>query len=805
MENTNKLLKIVLIGFWATFALPIVILVLIFTLISVGAIGYIPDFKELENPKSNLATEIFASDQVLLGKYYNENRTIIQFQDLSPNVVNALIATEDVRFYQHSGIDLRGLARVLFKTVILRQNTGGGSTLSQQLAKNLYKMREEIEINSTSGKILMKLQEWVTAVLLERKYTKEEILVMYLNTVTFGHNSYGIQTAAYKFFEKTPQDLTLDEAAILVGLLKAPTKYSPKLHPEVSLKRRNVVLEQLSKYQSKLQKITGWQPLTDLQIDSLKSLPIKLSWNEQDHNIGLATYFREYLRIYISAKEPKKENYKEWNQEKYSADSILWAEDPLYGWCNKNKKANGDNYDIYRDGLKIYTTINSKMQKYAEDAMTKHLGTGDEPIQETFEKDLKSKKNAPFSWQLSDEEIETIMNSSMKRSERYNVMKSAGYSEEEIIANFKVPTQMQVFAWDDYKDTTMTPWDSMLYYKKFLQSGFMSMEPQTGYVKAYVGGIDYNHFKFDHVMVAKRQVGSTFKPIIYSLAMMPGTFSPCYEVPNVAVTFQMPEGQIPATYTPTYSSSKLDGKMISLKYGLGLSLNQISAWVMKEFGPEAVVEVAKSMGIKSYLDPVYSLCVGSCDITLSEMVAAYCTFANKGVYVTPILVTRIDDKNGNTIATFSATKNQALDDKTAYRMIEMMRGVIDFGTSTRLRYKYGFTGDNDIAGKTGTTNDNSDGWFIGMTPNLVSGAWVGGEERSIRFTSTKDGQGAAAALPIWAFYMQEVYKDASLGYSTKDDFEKPKYEEGEEEDCKNSQQEDGGLNGTNYIINGETF
>jgi len=801
-----KLFKIVLIVFWACFAAPFIILALIFTLISVGAIGYIPDFKELENPKSNLATEIFSSDQVLLGKYYNENRTIIQFDDLSPNVVNALIATEDARFYQHSGIDFRGLARVLFKTVILRQNTGGGSTLSQQLAKNLYKMREQKKIESTWDKTIMKFQEWVTAILLERNYTKEEILVMYLNTVTFGHNSYGIQTAAYKYFQKLPQDLSLDEAAILVGLLKAPTKYSPKLHPKASLERRNVVLEQLRKYQNKLENITGWKPLTDLQIDSLKTLPISLSWNEQDHNIGLATYFREYLRLYITESKPELKNYSDWNKDKYYSDSALWIDDPLYGWCNKNKKPNGEYYNVYRDGLKIYTTINSKMQKYAEDAMSQHLGLGDAPLQESFEKDLKSKKNAPFSWQLSDEEIQNILTTSMKRSERYNVMKSAGYTEADILANFKVPTEMEVFSWKGYKDTIMTPWDSMIYYKKFLQSGFMSMEPQTGFVKAYVGGIDYNHFKFDHVMVSKRQVGSTFKPILYSLAMMPGAYSPCYEIPDVPVTFQMPAGQSPATYTPSYSSSKFDGRMISLKYGLGLSLNQISAWVMKEFGPKAVVELAKSMGIKSYLDPVYSLCVGSCDITLAEMVAAYCTFANKGIYVSPVLVTRIDDKNGNTIATFSPTKNQVFDDKTAYRMIEMTRGVIDFGTSTRLRYKYGFAADNDIAGKTGTTNDNSDGWFIGMVPTLVSGAWVGGEERSIRFTSTKDGQGAAAALPIWAFYMQSVYKDADLKYSTKDDFEKPKYEEGEEEDdCKNYEQEDGGLNGNNYIINGENY
>ncbi len=803
MISKDKILRILLIVLWGGLAFPFFILIVIFGLISAGQIGYIPDFKELENPKSNLATEIFTSDKVLLGKYYKENRTIIKFEDLSPNVVNALIATEDARFYQHSGIDFRGLGRVLFKTVILRQNTGGGSTLSQQLAKNLYKMREQKTIKTKWDKAIMKFQEWVTAVLLEKNYTKEEILVMYLNTVTFGHNSYGIQTAAYKFFEKKPSELNLDEAAILVGLLKAPTRYSPKLYPERSLTRRNVVLEQLRKYQDKLADITGWTPLTDAQIDSVKNIPIKLSWNEQDHNIGLATYFREYLRLYITAKEPKLENYYDWNKDRYSIDSALWIDEPLYGWCNKNKKADGEKYDIYRDGLKIYTTLNSKMQKYAEDAMQRHLGTGDEPLQVTFEKELKNRTNPPFSWKLSDEEIENIMTTSMKRSERYNVMKSAGIKEDTILLSFKTPTQMRVFSWQGYKDTTMTPWDSMLYYKKFLQAGFISIEPQTGFIKAYVGGIDYNHFKFDHVMVAKRQVGSTIKPIVYSLAME--AYSPCYKVPNVPVTFEMPPGQYPSTYTPQYSSCKLDGQMISLKYGLALSLNQISAWVMKEFGPKAVVEVAKSMGIKTYLDPVYSLCVGSCDITLAEMVSAYTTFANKGVHINPVLVFKIEDKNGNIIANFSPSKNQAFDEKTAYKMVEIMRGVIDFGTSTRLRYKYGFAGDTDIAGKTGTTNDNSDGWFIGMVPSLVSGAWVGGEERSIRFSSTTYGQGAAAALPIWAFYMKAVLEDQTLGYSAKDDFQKPKKTEEDEEDEEDCKKADANLDENLYIINGENF
>jgi len=803
MATKSKLFNIFLISFWVLFVIPFVIIFTIFTLISTGTIGYIPPFDELENPKSNLATEIFSADQELLGKFYIDNRTVVEFDDLSPNIINALIATEDIRFYKHSGIDFQALARVLFKTMILRQNTGGGSTITQQLAKNLYQMREQVKKESVYDKIIMKFQEWVTAVLLERNYTKEEILVMYLNTVTYGHNAFGIQTAAFKFFGKSPEELNLQEAATLVGLLKAPTYYSPKKNYENSFKRRNVVLLQIKKYQKKLHKYTEWQPLTEEQLDSISLLPIVLDWSEQDHNEGLATYFREYLRIYITATKPERENYETWNQDKFVDDSLLWNTDPLYGWCNKNAKPDGEPYNVYRDGLKIYTTINSKMQAFAEDAMSKHLGTGDEPLQEFFFKDIASRKNPPFSWQLTTEDVTKIMESSMRNSERYTTMKAAGYSEDEIFENFKEPAQMEVFSWAGYKDTTMTPYDSILYYKKFLRSGFVSIEPQTGYIKAYVGGIDYNHFKFDHVMVAKRQVGSTFKPFVYTLAMMNG-YSPCYQVANIPITIELPEGQTPPTWTPQYSESSLDGEMISLKTGLSLSLNQIAAWAMSQFSPEAVVEIAKAMGIKTKLDPVVSLCVGSCDVKLIEMVGAYCTYANNGIYVEPSFITRIEDKNGNTIASFKPIKNQAIDETTAYQMIEMMRGVIDMGTGRRLRYKYGFTADTDIAGKTGTTNDNSDGWFIGITPNLVSGAWTGGEERSIRFTYSKDGQGANAALPIWAFFMQQVYANTDLGYSTSDNFEKPSSFDSSDSDCGKYGNDDN--SNYNYtILEGETF
>jgi penicillin-binding protein 1A len=801
MATKTKIFNTLLIIFWVFFVLPIITIVTIFTLISSGAIGYIPPFDELENPKSNLATEIFSSDQQLLGKFYIDNRTVVEFEDLSPNVINALIATEDIRFYKHSGIDFQSLARVLFKTVILRQNTGGGSTITQQLAKNLYEMREQVKNENVFDKVIMKFQEWVTAVLLERNYTKEEILVMYLNTVTYGHNAFGIQTAAFKFFGKSPEELNLQEAATLVGLLKAPTKYSPKKNYEKSFIRRNVVISQIKKYQSKLENYTGWKPLTEEQLDSISLLPIVLDWSEQDHNEGLATYFREYLRLYLTASKPDFSTYPDWNKDLFWSDSLLWEEDLLYGWCNKNIKPNGEAYNIYRDGLKIYTTINSTMQEYAESAMKEHLGTGETPLQELFEDDVAVRKNPPFSWELTDKDVQAIMETSMRGSERYRVMSETGIEEEEIFNFFENENvEMEVFSWSGYIDTMMTPYDSILYYKKFLRSGFVSIEPQTGYIKAYVGGIDYNHFKYDHVMVAKRQVGSTFKPFVYTLAMMNG-YSPCHEVANVPITIQLPEGQKPPTWTPQYSESSYDGKMISLRTALALSLNQISAWVMDQFSPEAVVEVAQAMGVKSHLEPVVSLCVGSCEVKLIEMVSAYCTFVNKGVHVDPVFVTRIEDKNGNTIVSFSPGKNQAFDENTAYRMIELMRGVVSGGTSSRIRYKYGLM--NDIAGKTGTTNENSDGWFIGMTPNLVSGAWVGGEERSIRFTYTRDGQGASMALPIWALYMQDIYACDSLGYSTSVNFEAPQIDDGIESDCGNYN-EDSDIN--NYLIlDGETF
>ncbi len=758
---------------WVLVAGPVIFILGLIFLISKGYIGYIPPFDELENPKSNLASEVYSTDDVILGKYYRENRTVVDFSELSPNIIAALIATEDVRFYKHSGIDFRALGRVMVKSILLGQSAGGGSTISQQLAKNLYRMREKLKIKPKTiiGKVwrmvIMKLQEWVTAARLERNYTKDEILAMYLNTVSFGHNSYGVKSAAKTFFNTTPDSLKVEQAATLVGVLRAPTYYSPVLHPDRSIRRRNAVISQIEKYQDVVKNITDWKPLTHEQFDSLRALPLQLSYTVETHNRGLATYFREYLRLYLTAKEPNPQNFPSWDSVGYKRAQWLWKNDPLYGWCNKNTKPDGTHYDLYSDGLKIYTTIDSRMQLYAEEAVREHM----KELQKIFEDQIKNRPYPPFDPMLTKRDIKRILAQSMRRSTRWWTLKALGKSNDEIIKSFYKPVKMRVFSWNGYIDTVMRPIDSIIYYKKFLRAGFVSIEPQTGYIRAYVGGIDFNHFKYDHVMVARRQVGSTFKPFVYTLAMMPGQYSPCYKVPNVPVTITAPGLDEP--YTPKYSHSKFDGQEITLKTGLALSLNQISAWVIKQYGPQAVIEIARSMGIWSPLPEVYSLCVGSAEVTLGEMVGAYTTFANQGIHVDPIFVTRIEDKYGNTIATFQPRRNQAIDASTAWRMITMMRAVVNYGTSVRLRYKYGFK--NDIAGKTGTTNDNSDGWFIGIVPHLVSGAWVGGEERSIRFTNMYYGQGASMALPIWAIYMKKIYDDPELSkvYSVQDSFRLP--------------------------------
>lgn len=710
--------------FWMIYCIPVILLLLIIIASTLGIFGFMPSFVELENPKSNLASEVYSSDQVMIGKYYIENRSNLHYEDLSPNVVNALISTEDERFYAHSGVDIMSLIRVAVKNIMGGdRGAGGGSTVTQQLAKNLFPREQNLNLIEMG---LRKIKEWIISVKLERNYTKEEILAMYLNTVDFGSLSFGIQSASKTFFGKTPKDLKVEEAAVLIGLLKAPTWYNPVRNYERSFKRRNVVLGQMLKNNC----------ITDAQFKKLSKQKIDLSkYHIQDQNAGIATYLREYLRL------------------------------RLVEWCKTKMKPDGTPYDLYKDGLRIYTTINSKMQKYAEEAVTEHLK---KDLQPQFYKHWKGWKNAPFDTSITKRESETLMLSAMKRSDRYIRMKSSGVAHEKIREVFEKPVKMRIFSWNGEKDTIMSPWDSIRYYKFFLNAGFMAMEPQTGFVKAYVGGINYKYFKYDHVKIAKRQVGSTFKPILYALAMQEGEFTPCTKVPNTPVSFDMSDDEI---WTPKNSSDAKEGEMVTLKWALANSINYVSAYLMKRYSPRAVVKLAKKMGITSDIPAVYSICLGTPDISLYEMVGANNVFVNKGIYIEPIFITRIEDNNGNVIESFVPKKVEAMNERTAFLMVELMKGVVQYGTSARLSSTYKLT--NPMAGKTGTTQLNSDGWFIGLTPHLVSGVWVGAEDRSVHFRTITLGQGANMALPIWGIFMQKVYADKDLNVP-KDDFDRPK-------------------------------
>lgn len=746
-EIKKKSFKKLSILFWAIFVLGAVAVVILFNLVAGGKFGELPSYEELENPKSALASEVFSSDLQVMGYYFRKNRSVVDFDDLSPFLVNALVATEDARYEEHSGIDGRALARVLIKTLFMGDTgAGGGSTISQQLAKNLFPRNH--------GQLLAtKLKEWVVAVQLEKRYTKEEIIAMYFNTVEYGNNSFGIKAAAKTYFDTIPRDLRIEQAAILVGLLKATTKYNPLRNPENATNRRNTVLAQMMKYEY----------ITEAEFDSLKVLPLGIRNKPSTHISGLAPYLREYLRTMMTAKEPDPDRYK--NPDSYKAAKARWDNDPLYGWCNKNFKSDGTPYDIYTDGLKIYTTINSKMQRYAEESVKDHLS---KYLQGKFNNELKKNKNRPFAHDLSKADREKIIETNIRRSDRYAYLKRTyNLPHDSIVEIFNKPVQTKLFSWNGDIDTVISPLDSILYTKAFLHAGFMAMEPLTGQVRAYVGGINYEYFKYDHVLVAKRQVGSTFKPFIYTLFVEDNN-SPCQLVANVPVSFELPTGQV---YTPGFSKSKFDDQMITVKRGLAFSLNQVSAWILKHYSPEAVIDEARKFGIKSHIDPYPSICVGAAEITLAEMVSAYCVFPNKGVYTSPVLVTHIADKNGNVISKFRPTEiKEAISKEDAYVMLDMMRGVVTEGTSTALIHKYKLT--NEISGKTGTTNNNSDGWFIGIIPDLVAGGWVGGEERSIHFRSTLYGQGASMALPIYGMFMQKVYADSTLGYS-KLPFEKP--------------------------------
>ena len=694
----------------------------IFSLVSFASFeffGPLPTFDQLENPSSNLATEIISVDSVVIGKYFFENRTSSTKQNIPDNFIDALIATEDIRFRSHSGIDVKSLARAIIGVFFGDGQTGGASTITQQLSKMLFTKTPASGVE----RVKQKLKEWVISAKLERRYTKDEILLMYLNRFDWVNNAVGIKSAARVYFNKKTQNLNVQESAMLVGMLKNPSLFNPNRRLELTTKRRDVVLSQMKKYSF----------ITDTLYDSLVKTPIVLDFKKASHNEGLAPYFREYLR------------------------------EKMKKWCSTKIKPDGSRYNLYTDGLKIYTTIDSRLQKFAEEAVETHISS----LQNDFYNHWKGYTNAPFPKDFEQEQIDAIIDQSMKRSVRYKRLKSQGKSLKEIRKSFEKKTEMKLFSWQGKIDTILSPRDSLIYSKFFLHSGLMSMEPSTGFVKAYVGGINYENFQYDHVTSGKRQVGSTFKPFLYSLAIQEG-FSPCYQVPNVPVVFDKYKWRLEKDWSPRNSGGEdLEGLTLTLKYGLANSINTVTAYIMKQFGPHAVVDLARKIGIKSKILAVPSLCLGTFDLSVYEMVGAYSTFSNKGVWVEPIFVTKIEDKNGVLLEKFIPESNEAMSEKTADVMVRLLQGVVDgvysptankkSGTGVRLRFKYGFK--NEIGGKTGTTQNHSDGWFMGITPNLVTGVWTGCEDRSVHFRDITTGQGANMALPIFAEYMQRVYAD----------------------------------------------
>ena len=744
----RKVVKIL----WIFIALISLVCVFIFFSIAKGWIGYMPPVEDLENPNYKFATEVFSEDGKVLGtySYSKENRVFVGYNDLSPNIINALIATEDVRFAEHSGIDAYALTRAVVKRGILMQkNAGGGSTITQQLSKQLYSPSAD----NVMERLFQKPIEWVIAVKLERYYTKEEILTMYLNKFDFLNNAVGIKTAAFTYFGCEPKDLKIEEAATLVGMCKNPSLYNPVRYNERSRGRRNVVLDQMRK--------AGY--ITEAERDSLQALPLKLKYNRVDHKEGLATYFREYLRGVLTAKKPDKANYRGWQMQKYYEDSLDWENNPLFGWCEKNTKKDGTKYNLYTDGLKIYTTLDSRMQQYAEDAVTEHL----KELQGYFFKEKKGAKKAPYTFRLTQEQVDEILGRAMRLSDRYRLMKKAGATEAEIKKAFDTPEEMSVFSWEGEKDTIMTPMDSIRYYKFFLRAGFMSMDPRSGHVKAYVGGPNYHYFQYDMAMVGRRQVGSTIKPFLYTLAMENG-FSPCDEVRHVEYTLIDENGK---PWTPRNANKKLIGDMVTVKWGLANSDNWITAYLMSKLNPYNLKRLIHTFGVRNRdIVPSVSLCLGPCEISVGEMVSAYTAFPNKGIRVAPLFVTRIEDNDGNVLATFAPEMQEVISVSSTYKMLVMLRAVVNEGTGGRVR-RLGVKAD--MGGKTGTTNYNADGWFMGFTPSLVSGCWVGGEDRDIHFDTMLHGQGASMALPIWTKYMVKVLGDKSLGYDENETFQLP--------------------------------
>ncbi len=716
--------------FWKIYFYTLGGVFLFFIFASWGLLGSMPSFENLENPDSNLATEIISTDGVTIGKFYNENRTPIKYADLPKHLVDALISTEDERFYEHSGIDGR---RTLGAFVRLGTN-GGASTITQQLAKLLFHGEGS---HFLPLRIIQKAKEWIIAIKLERQYTKNEIIAMYFNKADFVNTAVGIRSAAKVYFGKEPRDLTINESAMLVGMLTNPSAFNPVRRPEKVQRRRNVVLKQMVR--------NGF--LEEAAKTSLEQQPIVLHFHPESHTDGIATYFREYLRDFMK------------------------------NWVKDNKKADGSEYDIYKDGLKIYTTIDSRMQLYAEEAMTQHLSN----LQKELSSQQKDNKNAPFV-NISDDETKKLLMKAMKNSSRWKSMKAEDKSDEEIIQSFGVKTKMKVFTWKGERDTTMTPTDSIRYYKSFLQSGFMAMEPQTGHVKAWVGGINYKYFQYDHVGQGARQVGSTFKPFVYATAIEQLNMSPCDSIIDSPFMIHKGQHHVTEDWEPKNSDNKYRG-MVTLKKALANSINTVSAKLIDKVGPEAVVELTHKLGVKSEIPAQPSIALGAVEITVEDMVAASSTFANEGVYIKPQFISRIEDKNGVVIYEPSPDSHDVLNKDIAFAVIKLLEGVTEGGSGARLRtqgggngynrvtgYPYMFT--NPIAGKTGTTQNQSDGWFMGMVPNLVAGVWVGCEDRSARFKGITYGQGATAALPIWALFMKKCYADQTLNVS-KTDFERP--------------------------------
>ena len=727
--NFKKYIK----RFWIIVLGGFASILLVFLLASWGIFGELPTFEELENPEKNLATEVISSDGVTLGKYAFKNRTPVGFSDLPENLVNALIATEDERFYEHSGIDFRGLARAIVKL----GKGGGASTITQQLAKNLFNKGGS---SSTLKRLTQKVKEWIVATKLERQYTKNEIVAMYLNTQGFLFNAIGIRSASRIYFGKEPKDLDIQESAILVAMLKNPRQFNPnrEISKKKSLTRRNVVFAQMAKNEF----------ITQEEKDSLQQLPLKINFTPESHNDGLATYFREYLRGYLKK------------------------------WVKNNPKPNGDSYNINRDGLKIYVTLDSRMQQYAQEAVQEHMSN----LQSYFFKEQQKNETAPF-YDLEEEQVDAIYKRARKRSDRFRRMKKNGYSDQQIDSAFNASTDMRVFSWNDQReiDTIMSPNDSIKYYKTILRSGLLSIEPQTGHIKAWVGGINHKYFKYDHVDQGKRQVGSTFKPFVYATAINQLRLSPCEKFPNTPYTIPKGRFGIPEAWTPRNSGEKYGGE-ITLKSALAKSINVISARLIDMVTPLNVVRLAKSAGIESRIPKSPSIALGSVELSLMEMTGAYATFANKGMRVEPNMLLRIEDKNGTVLADFTPKTNEVLSEESAYVVLELLKGVTTAGSGVRLRtsehyykdiitgFPYEFT--NPIAGKTGTTQNHTDGWFMGVVPNLATGVWTGGEDRAVHFENIAEGQGATMSLPTWALFMKKVYADTSLNIS-QEDFEKP--------------------------------